>query len=476
MSVAGRVIPRLLIAGTQSGVGKSSVTLALVAALRRRGLKVQTFKVGPDYLDPGHLARLSGRPCYNLDSWMAPRDYLRRLFFETGADADICLVEGVMGLFDGSSSDSLSGSSAEIAAWLDIPVVLVIDSHGMARSVAALVSGYSNFAAGVALAGVIANRCGSARHAELLGDSLHSAGQPPLLGAVPRDGLPRLASRHLGLVSAAEQQLPPELIEALAAAAEQSVDLETLLSRARSARPVTEGSEPIVPAAGGRPVRLGVARDAAFQFYYPDLFDQLTVRGCQPVFFSPLEDRVLPENLDGLYLGGGYPELHAGKLSGNVDMLAAIRAFCTGEKPVYAECGGLIYLTRGVECADRTVPLVGAIPVWTRMLPRRKTLGYVAARLTENSLFGATGAVFRGHEFHYSELVDDPVGRDGWQAAYQLTENRNGDIRPEGYQKGNILASYAHLHLASQPEALDSFVAVLRQVGGLPEGNRHHAM
>ncbi len=456
-------IPRLLIAGTQSGVGKSSITLALVAALRRRGLVVQTYKVGPDYLDPGHLARVSGRPCYNLDSWMSDHDYLRDLMVRTGGDADICLVEGVMGLFDGSSSTSLSGSSAEIAALLDIPVALVVNSHGMARSIAALVSGYQNFADPVQLAGVIANRCGSSRHTELLQEALSAAKQPGLLGAIPRDGLPQLSSRHLGLVSAAEQALSQEVVEQLADAAEESVDLDLLLAKAQDAGPLSSSDVNSAVTKADSVVKLGVARDAAFQFYYEDLFNQLRTRGCEVVFFSPLTDTALPDDLDGLYLGGGYPEVYAEKLADNTSMLNAIRAFCASGKPVYAECGGLIYLTRGVEYQGQSYPLVGEVPTWTRMLNKRKTLGYVTASLTMNSLFGETGISFRGHEFHYSELIDDPVGCDGWQAAYQLRQNRGGKTQPEGYQRGNVLASYAHLNLASQSRALDHFLARLQK-------------
>ncbi len=462
MTAGSLSIPRLLIAGTQSGVGKSSITLALVAALRQRGLTVQTYKVGPDYLDPGHLARVSGRPCYNLDSWMSDHDYLRDLLARTGRDADICLVEGVMGLFDGSSSTGLSGSSAEIAALLDIPVVLVVNSHGMARSVAALVAGYHNFEEQVRLAGVIANRCGSKRHVELLEEALAHAGLPGLVGAIPRDGLPQLSSRHLGLVSADEQQLSDDLINQLALAAERAVNLDLLLVNARTASSLREPSVRQQGEAASPSVRLGVARDAAFQFYYADLFNQLEARGCEPVFFSPLEDGSLPAELDGIYLGGGYPEVYAGKLAANQGMLDAVRAFCASGKPVYAECGGLIYLTQGVEYAEQHYPLVGELPVWTRMLEKRKTLGYVTATLTANSLFGDASTCFRGHEFHYSELIKEPTGSAGWQSVYQLTQNRGGQSRPEGYQRGNVLASYAHLNLASQPEALDSFVARLR--------------
>lgn len=456
---------RLVIAGAHSGVGKSSITLALVAALKKRGLKVQTFKVGPDYLDPGHLSHVSGRPCYNLDGWMSDRAYVERLFCERSADADISLIEGVMGLFDGSSSESLSGSSAEIAAWLTCPVALVVNTHGMARSVAALVKGYNELEPEVTLAGVLANRCGSSSHAGLLANALDSAGQPPLLGAVRRDSLPVMPSRHLGLVSAQEKGLDEGMIEQLAQAAEEQIDLDRLIRQAQGAATlqISGTADMHQPNDIQTGVRLAVARDEAFQFYYPDFFTELERRGCTPVFFSPLQDTALPDDVDGLYLGGGYPEVYAGILSGNRAMLDSVRNFCSSGRPVYAECGGLIYLTQGVEQDGARFPFVGELPVWARMLAKRKALGYVEAALQQDSLFGEKGTVFRGHEFHYSELIDCPVGTDGWQSTYQLTQKRSGKNRPEGYQRGNVLASYAHLHLASKPEAMDWFVRKLRK-------------
>ena len=456
--------PRLMIAGAHSGVGKSSITLALVAALRRRGLKVQTFKVGPDYLDPGHLAHVSGRPCYNLDGWMTQQEYVRELFYRVSAGADITLIEGVMGLFDGSSAESLSGSSAEISAWLQVPVALVVNTHGMARSIAALVKGYNEFEVEVKLAGVLANRCGSPSHVTLLRDALKSSGQPTLLGAIRRDSLPVLASRHLGLVSADEQQLDDETIAQLADAAESQIDLELLLRVAHEADSLPHHSSSSNVAENSSPLRLAVARDEAFQFYYADLFPALKQQGCETVPFSPLHDDELPDRVDGLYLGGGYPEVYAGDLAENSTMLQSIRNFCESGKPVYAECGGLIYLAQGVEQGDKRFSLVGSLPVWVRMLEKRKALGYVEVTLEKDSLFGRCGESFRGHEFHYSELVDSPQGKEGWESVYRLKQNRTGVCSAEGYQKGNILASYAHLHLASRPEALTRFIEKIKNI------------
>ncbi len=456
-----RRIPRIVVGGVNSGVGKSSLTLALVAAYRRRGLKVQTFKVGPDYLDPTHLERASGRPCYNLDGWMAGEEYVRSLFERVTADADLCVVEGVMGLFDGSSAKGIEGSTAQVALWLDAPVLLVVNAHGMARSIAPLVRGFSRFEEGLRIAGVVANMCGSAGHGRWLSEALEAAGEPPLLGAVPRGAFPEISSRHLGLLPAAETGWSGETEDRLAHAAEEHIRLDALLEQVRDGAPAAGPSGS--PRATGEGIRLGVARDAAFQFYYPDLFDLLRDRGCEIVPFSPVKDPSLPERLDALYLGGGYPENYAKALSRNRSMIAAVREFCASGRPLYAECGGLMYLCSGIELpgAERH-ELAGILPVWSRMLEKRKALGYVEATLERDSLFGRRGDSFRGHEFHYSELTGSPVGIDGWEGVYALRRNRTGEVRAEGYSRGNVLASYAHLHLASKPGGIDHFIALCK--------------
>jgi cobyrinic acid a,c-diamide synthase len=546
--------PTLVIAGTQSGSGKTSLTLALTCALRRRGLAVQTFKVGPDFLDPTYLALASGRPCHNLDGWMAGREAVRRLYERATADADVALVEGVMGLFDGADPATDEGSTAEIARWLAAPLLLVAGVHGMARSLAALVKGFAAFAPDLTLAGVVANRCGSERHAAWLAEALRSAGLPPLAGAIPRGGFPELASRHLGLVSADEGTLPPALREALADAAERHLDLASLFAlppapapapaapppkpaggsapepaspltnpaappAGRAALPPADGApegDPGIPAsaaprgyglpgstgrfplqaalfpagdapadpapglrrrsgnagrverssAAARPLKIGVARDAAFHFYYQALFDALAAAGAETVFFSPLTESRLPEGLSGLYLGGGYPEAHAARLSANGEMLAAIRAYAESGRPLYSECGGLIYLSRGLATGEGFFPLLGILPAATRMLPRKKALGYVEVTLREDSLWGRRGEVFRGHEFHYSELDGDPAADPAWRRVYALGRRRAETIESEGFQKGAILASYAHLYYAAQPAAVAHFVTLC--AGGTP--------
>jgi cobyrinic acid a,c-diamide synthase len=452
--------PRILVAGAQSGSGKTSLTLALVAALRRRGLKVQTFKVGPDFLDPTYLTIASGRPCYNLDGWMCDRSYVEALFARASAGADIAVIEGVMGLFDGSQPDGLDGSTAQIAQWLRTPVLLAINVHGMARSAAALVSGFAGFEPGVVIGGVIANFCGSARHVAIVREALAGANQPALLGALPRNGLPDIRRRHLGLVSAdSRTNCTPRVLRAFAAAAESHLNLAGILDLARRAAPLTPDADRYFPISQPSQGCLAVARDDAFHFYYPDLFDALAERGCGIRPFSPLADLEVPREADALYIGGGYPELFAEQLAANSAMIENIRAFAASGRPVYAECGGLIYLSRHIETLDgRRYRMVGLLPADTRMHQHNRRLGYVTATLRQDTLWGRAGDTLRGHAFHYSELLADPAEQTGWSHAYHLAGRGDGPGWLEGYQKKNILASYAHLHLAGRPEALAWFM------------------
>jgi cobyrinic acid a,c-diamide synthase len=455
-----------MIAGVHSGSGKTTLTLGLVAALKRRGLKVQTFKVGPDYLDPSWLALASSRPCYNLDGWMCGRDYVESLVDRVTQDADIAVIEGVMGLFDGAQSGGLSGSSAEIASWLNAPVILTVNAHGMGRSIAPLVSGFSNFAPGVRIAGVIANHCGSDTHRTLLSDALAASKLPPLVGAVPRMGFPELRSRHLGLVTADHANCTIETLQAFEQAAETHLDVDALLRCAGEGRnPITNlpcSSMCSVGIKTNSCFTIAVAQDEAFHFYYPDLLDELKKRGANILFFSPLRDAALPSGVDALYLGGGYPEVHAKALSENAGMMDSIRTFAQADGIIYAECGGLIYLTQSIATrAGEEYPLVGLVPAKTRMTDRRIRLGYVEVTLKADSLWGQAGAIVRGHEFHYGELLSDPSQQESatWSAVYERRRQNGQPESDEGFQSlnGRVLASFVHLHLASHPEALDRF-------------------
>jgi cobyrinic acid a,c-diamide synthase len=451
--------PRIMIAGAQSGTGKTTVSAALAIALGRRGMKVATFKAGPDFLDPTYLGRASGRPCYNLDTWMMGVEYTRSLLERKSRDADISLVEGVMGLFDGAAPDSLEGSSAEIAAITGTPVLLLVNVHGMSRSIAALVKGYSEFVPGVRIEGVIANNVGSAGHGEALAKALRASGLPELLGAVPRGGFPPLSSRHLGLVTANTEILGETTLDALADAIERHVDVEAIAALAGKAGDLKDEERTREEPRSRKPLKLALAFDEAFHFYYQDTLDAFEEAGFELARFSPIRDRGVPAGTGGLFLGGGYPEVFAADLAGNGEMLASIREAARSGMPVYAECGGLMYLSEEITDSDgKAHRMCGVLPLRTRMLEKRKALGYVEVELAADSLWGEKGATARGHEFHYSELNGDRGGADpAVERVYRVKLRRTGAVDAEGFQKGNVLASYAHLHLASRPETVRRF-------------------
>jgi cobyrinic acid a,c-diamide synthase len=460
--------PTLVIAGTNSGVGKTSLAVGLTRALARRGLRVQTFKVGPDFLDPTYLTTASGRTCYNLDGWMTSREYVRGLFARTTADADVALVEGVMGMFDGASATTLEGSTAEMALWLDAPVLLVVDAHGTARSLAATVKGFAAFEPAVRLAGVIANRGGSHRHRAWLIESLHAATTPPLVGMIPNGALPSLPSRHLGLVTADQTNLA-DILDQLADACDQHLDLSAIVDLTKQgAKPpthqISKSPNPQIPKSPNPSIRLAIARDEAFHFYYPDNLEAFAAAGAELVNFSPIADARLPADLDGIYFGGGYPEVHAARLAANVSMLADVRQFAASGGAIYAECGGLMYLGQSLTALDGVRhAMAGVLPIETAMLDRLKSLGYVEVTLQQDSLWGPAGTVFRGHEFHYSE-IKKPLSADaGWQTVYSVQHRSGEPAKPEGFQRenGRILASYVHGHFASHPRLIEAFLKAM---------------
>ncbi len=443
----------LVVAGPASGVGKTTVTLGLIAALVRRSLIVQPFKCGPDFLDPGHHTRASRRVSRNLDGWMLDARANRAIVARQAADADVVIVEGVMGLFDGVSGSITAGSTAEMAKSLGLPVVLVVDAARMGPSAAALVSGFARFDPALRVAGVIFNQVGSPRHYELLRDAVARSTEVAALGYLPRDGRVHVPERHLGLVTAGEAALSDAALDALADLVEQHVDVARVLELAAHV-PVADADLP--PAATPARATIGVARDRAFCFYYEDNLDQMREAGADLVPFSPLEDATLPP-VDALYLGGGYPEIWAEPLSRNDGMRRAIRAFADTGRPVYAECGGLMYLAEAIRQRDGHVwPMAGVLPVVVEMTDRLQRFGYVEVTLTADCLLGCAGETARGHSFHYSRLVEDP---SGVERAYRVRYTLSDREEAEGFVRGGVLASYAHLHFRSNAGLAARFVA-----------------
>ncbi len=447
------MIRSLVIGGVASGVGKTTVTLGLLSAFRRRGLTVQPFKVGPDFIDPGFHRLASGRPSRNLDAWMLSRGYCLDSMAHHAAEADLVLVEGVMGLFDGAEGKSDEGSTAQMAKWLGAPVILVVDAAKMARSGAAIVLGFERFDPDLHLAGVIFNQVAGEGHYRFLVEGLAGVTEAEPLGYLPRRDDFMLPERHLGLVTAREQTFSESFFERLGRAVEETVNVDRLLALASSqVAPQPALSSPRSPTR----VRIGVALDDAFQFYYPDNLEQLEAAGAELVYWSPIHDHSLPK-VDALYLGGGYPELHAAQLSANGPMRLAVRDFALSDHPVYAECGGLMYLATGLEDLEgRVHPMVGIVSTTIRMSPKRLTLRYVEVELGEATLLGSAGSVMRGHEFHYSRMEEEPPAEV--RRAYRLRTRRGGEEQAEGYVLGGVLASYVHLHFGSNPNAGQAFV------------------
>lgn len=459
------MIPTVVIAGVSSGVGKTTLTIGLLEALRRRELMVQAFKVGPDFIDPGFHALVTGRPSYNLDGWMCARERIVATVAQQAADADLALVEGVMGCFDGYEGKSEDGSTAQIAKWLGAPVILVVDAWAMARSAGAVVLGFERYDPELDVAGVIFNRVAGEAHSRWLSESVEGICRAVPLGFLPHRESFRLPERHLGLVTAAEQGLSRELLDELAGAIAESVDLNRFLALARSS--VSARVRPPRAPAGhprvGMKARIGVARDRAFQFYYPANLDLLRAAGAELVFWSPLVDPELPD-VDALYFGGGYPEVYARELSAHEAMRKAVREFASSGRPVYAECGGLMYLADAIEDeAGELHPMVGLLPARVRMRPKRLTLGYTEVEVTRDTPLAPAGTRLRGHEFHASRLDEVPASVP---RAYVIRARHGAAPRAEGYLVGNALMSYVHVHFESNPAVAEHLVASCRARGG----------
>ena len=446
----------IVIAGAASGVGKTTVAAAVMGALTARGYKVQPFKVGPDYIDPSYHSAICGFPCRNLDSWLLSHEAIRELFHRAMAGKDIAVIEGVMGLYDGANGDDDAGSTAQLAKLLGLPVALVVDASKSSRSVGAMALGFKAFDAEVNLAGAILNGIAGELHLDLAQPSLHASGVQPL-GYLPGRQDFTLPERHLGLIPTAEGRLAAAYYQQLAEQAEATIDLDRLLAIAAAAvapeAPVGGlfPPEPVKPAAA-----IAIAMDPAFNFYYPDSLDLLQAWGADLLPFSPLEDAALPANAHGVYLGGGFPELFAEPLSGNASMRASIRAAAKRGLPIYAECGGLMYLGRGIEDAEgRYHDMACVLPGVSSMQGARLSLGYRTVRAARDNCLLAAGDAVRGHEFHFSSMRDEP-GAAPAAYAYDVLDEPG---RCEGFATPNVLASYIHVHLGSKASLAPRWVA-----------------
>jgi cobyrinic acid a,c-diamide synthase len=451
-------IPRIVVAATGSGTGKTTVTVGLIAAMRARGLRVAVFKCGPDYLDPTYHARAADRTSHNLDGWMMGREAVVATFSRAARDSDIAIIEGMMGLFDAATPTSDEGSTAEIAKWLDAPVLLVVDASGMARTIGAFATGFARFDPALRLAGLVCNRVGSRGHLDLL----RAASQViPVVGGLPQNSEAAFPERHLGLFTADEKSVPDESIAAWGKLVAEWFDLGAVIASARAASPITrvsspaEASAPNAESLDAPRCRIGVALDDAFHFYYEDNLSRLRSLGAEIVNFAPSRDHSLPE-VDGLYFGGGYPEAVASELSSNRSMLEAVCAFASAGGPIYAECGGLMYCSQAIRTLDgKSFPMLGLIPGETVMSNRLQALGYVEVETRAPSILGPAGSRFRGHQFRYSTLQPEPANVE---CIYTVTPRWGSGPFAEGYRVGNLVASYVHAHWASNPNIARALV------------------
>jgi cobyrinic acid a,c-diamide synthase len=466
VTVSAVGIPRIVVAGAASGVGKTTITAGLIGALRRQGLLVQPFKCGPDYIDPSYHGRAAGRPCRNLDAWMLNDEQLLEGFSRACEGADIAVIEGVMGLFDGCSWEEERGSTAQIAKLLGAPVLLVVDISGAARSAAVAVLGCQSFDPDVRLRAVALNFAGSEGHAKGCASAVARATGLPVVGWLPRHERLHIPERHLGLVPGTEQRDADELIAEIVRQVIERFDVATLAELARStAYPLAlaDSVGPIRPLSGStdrrtQPPVVAVARDEAFCFYYPENLELLVEAGCDVEFFKPVHgERPMP-GAAAVYLGGGYPELHGTQLASNTGLWEALRDLYARDAPIYAECGGFMALMQELIDGDgHRWPMAGLIPGAARMSGKLAALGYRRATALRANLLAESGQTLRGHEFRYSS----------WECAAPLSGAAAWTVQgiddtavaySAGYVSGNLLASYLHIHFGQSPDIANRFV------------------
>mgnify|MGYP000845315653 CR=1 FL=1 len=459
-------VPRVVIAGTNSGCGKTTVTVGLISALVKRGIKVQGFKVGPDYIDPMLHTHVTSRYSRNLDSWMLKEEILMHLFCKNSAGCDISVIEGVMGFYDGFGGNSIEGSTAHVAKILKSPVILVLNARGMSLSAAAMVKGFMDFKGGADVKGVILNKVSSHGLYLLLKDIIEENTCVKVIGYIPQSEDYTLPERHLGLVPGGEIKDIEDKLLRLTEAVEKTIDLELLMKIARGAPDLceVEGSElDVIPVTPVVKTRIAIAMDNAFNFYYRDNLELLEALGAELIYFSPLKDEKLPSGINGVYFGGGYPEIFAEALSKNSSMRQDINLKLQQGLPAYGECGGLMYLCRTLKDIKGDIfEMTGIFPAQCEMTTSLKRFGYANVTLTENCTLGEAGYESRAHEFHYSTLnMDEDLKNYNIKSCYDVSkQKRSGEIIKwkDGWKIKNTLSGYPHIHFWSNPDFAKGFV------------------
>lgn len=448
--------PRILIAGTHSGVGKTTITLGLMSALKEKGYKVQGFKAGPDYIDPSHHTAITERPSRNLDTWLMNRDVCLELYEHALSDSNIAVIEGVMGLYDGCLDGSELGSTAHLAKILNVPVILVMDAKGMSRSAGAVVLGYKNFDIDVKIRGIILNRVKSERHYTSLKESIERNCGIPVLGYMPFHEDITLPERHLGLVPSVEQEFSKSTYQKIGNLLSSTVNIDQLIDIASTSDNLPSFKKTVFSGRNERfYFRIAVAVDEAFNFYYQDNLDLLESYGIELTYFSPLYDKYLPADIDGLYLGGGFPELHAAMLAANTTMKESIRKAHRNGVVIYGECGGMMYLLEQlVDFKKKTHEMCGILRGMTKMENKRQGLGYITVQALQDNILCKKGDTFKGHEFHWSSLHVP----EGTQYAYAISKCDDRKSKMDGVYADRVLGSYAHVHFATDPRLVKQFL------------------
>ncbi|GAB6179280.1 hydrogenobyrinic acid a,c-diamide synthase (glutamine-hydrolyzing) [Desulfotomaculum defluvii] len=462
-------IPRLLVGAPQGRSGKTTITVGLIAALTARGLKVQPFKKGPDFIDPSWLTKVAGSTCRNLDSYLMERNAIRKNFIRHAQGADISIIEGAMGLFDGVDLEG-SGSAAEIAKIVQAPVLLVINCTRMTRSVAAMVNGFVNFDPAVKIGGVVLNQVARSRHEKMLRSAVEKYCSVPVLGVMPKGTQFSIPDRHLGLIPAGENDALMEAVQKIGIAASQYLDIDGIINMAKE-WPELEEEQPI-----GKPIQIkwlkqeeilnkvdrpviGVIRDRSFSFYYPENLEALVEAGAELVEISAISQQKLPP-IDGLYIGGGFPEVLARELEANESFRGHLKHLIEQGLPVYAECGGLMYLGRRIHWEGKSFEMVGALPLEVEMIKKPQGHGYMHLEVLPGTPYYTTGKVVKGHEFHNSKVID--LETTGCDFAFKVLRGHGINGQYDGVRYKNVLALYNHIHAVAETDWAHYFVKLAK--------------
>ena len=447
---------RIILAGTGSAVGKTTIATGIMKALSEE-YNVQPFKVGPDYIDPSYHTLATTNTSRNLDSFFMKEGQIRDSYLKGMEGKDIAVIEGVRGLYEGIDSVNDIGSTASIAKALDAPVILIINSRSLVKSAAALVLGFKTLDPEINIAGVILNKVKNKAHFEKTKRSIEEITNTEVIGGIIRDDNISIEQRHLGLVPARERETSIKFIDIWSETIKQSVDLDRLVEIAKSAPKITSERVSIWNRLNRKKVKIAVAYDEVFNFYYKENIESLEANGAKIQYFSPLKDERLPD-CDGIYIGGGYPELFSKELSENTDMLKDIRKFHTESRPIFAECGGLMYLMNTIN-DNRAVNIY---PYKSVLTDRVQALKYTIAEVQEDNIISKKGEVFHGHEFHYSKVIVDDLKN---RMAFKVTRGKGSCNNMDGFMENNTLASYVHTHVAAMPDFGGNLAISARELG-----------